>query len=127
MGDLDKLGYLGKKLKHLFLLNEYECINCKFLLELFPNINFIHGYNFIFDHTFCNHVVQYLNEDERKNRLMYIQFERFTRQKQINPKYFKEEIVTVCQQYKDRLNKEWAVRKSDKWELVKFGNKQLIR
>merc|ERR1712228_1035448 len=55
------------------------------------------------------------------------QFERFTRQKQINKHYFKEEIVSVCQQFRDHLCDEWDVRKSAKFELVKFGNKKLIR
>jgi len=122
-----RLVCLPKKLQNLFIAEKSQCIDCKFLLELLPNTNFIYGYDFIFDDAFCKHIVQFLCDDrQRKNRLMYVQFERFTQQHANNENYFEQEIMGVCEQYSKQLNQDWNIKKSKKWYCVKFENKQLM-
>ena len=57
---------------------------------------------------------------------MYVQFERFDRQKQDNTSYFKE-VAIACDALKDSLeDSNWSIKKSAKWECVKFENKELM-
>jgi len=124
-----RIRHLSQSLRKLFFLDaDSEVIDCKFLLDLFPNVNFIYGYDFIFDDTFCKYLVEYLRDDEqRKNRLMYIQFEQFERQKERKEAYFAKEIVTACDAFNDDLvDSDWNLKKSTKWECVKFENTALM-
>eukprot|EP01083_Nonionella_stella_P192450 711366_1 len=123
--DLQRILYLPSHLQHLFLINQYECINCHFLCQLFPNLNFIYGYNFIFDDTFCKHMTAFLTDHTPKQRLMLCQFEQFDRQAQINQEFWTQEIGSAINA-NSLTDSDWKCTQSNQWKSVKFENKTLI-